>query len=137
MLYSCAGIGVRRVNTRCCTKNGITACISVVANGHHLPPFFIKKGTTPRSLAALHLDTPEMNHIQCTYTKKGWSTADAMIEYLHRIVRMYTNDEPCLLIWDVHASHKVDDVIAYAKNWDIEILLIPSGTFLIHSFIHS
>jgi hypothetical protein len=42
------GIGVRRINTRGSVKNGITACVSVVANGYHLPTFFIKKGTTPR-----------------------------------------------------------------------------------------
>jgi hypothetical protein len=123
------GIGVRRINTRCGVKNGITACVSVVANGYHLPTFFIKKGTTARSLASLQMSSTEMRecNMRCTYTKKGWSTSAAMIEYLEVVIRIYSNDEPCLLIWDVHTSHKVQDVIDYAKRYDIELLLIPSG----------
>jgi hypothetical protein len=96
-VWGMKGVGVRKINTRACVKNGITACVSVVASGHHLPTFFIKKGTTERSLASLHLDQPDMNHIKCTYTKKGWSTSEAMIEYLDRIIRPYSNDEPCLI----------------------------------------
>ena len=129
-VWGMKGVGVRRINTRSCVKNGITACISVVANGFHLPTFFIKKGTTPRSLSSLKLHTPEMSHVRCTYTKKGWSTSEAMIDYLYNIIRPYSNDEPYLLIWDVHASHKVDEVIEYARKWDIEILLIPAGTII-------
>jgi hypothetical protein len=47
----------------------------------------------------------------------------------------HTQNRNSLLIWDVHASHKHQDVLDYAAARNIKLLFIPAGTDT-HSYTH-
>jgi hypothetical protein len=81
--------------------------MTITAAGVVLPTLYIKKGKTNRCLESLHCDG--INEIG-TYSARGWSCEQVMLHYLHHVIVPYTNNEPSVLIWDVHASHLCDQV---------------------------
>jgi hypothetical protein len=80
---------------------------TISASGVVLPSLYIKKGKTKRCLTSLQCDG--VNELS-TYSERGWSCEAAMLHYLHYIVVPYTQNEPSVLIWDVHKSHQCEKV---------------------------
>jgi hypothetical protein len=46
----------RKIRSMYNAKTLLTTCLTICADGHHLPPFYIKKGKTTRCLASLNIN---------------------------------------------------------------------------------
>ena len=62
-----------------------------------------------------------------SHTHTGWSTEEFAIQYLNHLKGTYLKDDPGLLVWDLHASHRTNNVKAAAEQLSIGMKFIPAG----------
>lgn len=67
-----------------------------------------------------------------TVTESGWSNSDVFLEYLDthflKYVQRSTEDQPLLLIFDGHKSHVTEPVMAWAKDHNVDLFVLPAHT---------
>lgn len=62
-------------------------------------------------------------------TDSGWMNSDAMMHYLEKSdLPKCTAQRKGLMIWDLHASHRCDQLLAKLKAMHWEVIFVPGGT---------
>ena len=118
---------VARLDERCC----FTVICTVSLCGEKLPPWVILKGTTQRCEASYRQD-PRLRRVLAarklviTHSESGWATRDVMTRYLKWLAErnrwMWS-----YLVWDVHASHRHQEVKDVATRNCINLAYVPAG----------
>ncbi len=103
-------------------KEGYTATYIISASGIFLPPVITLKGKTKKVFKKI--SSIDSTKIINTFSRTGWITESIMISILNKI-KIYTNNEKCVLILDNYSIHKTENVINYAKKLNIELFFIP------------
>jgi hypothetical protein len=103
-------------------KAALTVFATISLQGEKLPLRVLTKGKIEKSLRKLgsHPET-----LLCL-TENGWATEEIILSYLEWL-HEYCNQEPCVLVWDLYATHKTDRVKQKARDLDIELIFIPAG----------
>ena len=60
------------------------------------------------------------------HTNKGWSTHDFVVRYLD-VFTSYVKREKSFLVWDMHSSHRRDEVKEAAREKGVHLSYIPAG----------
>ena len=106
------------------TTTTVIACVN--AFGTALPPFFIFKGKRWN---------PDLMKGACTGAKgnmsdRGWSNSNIFKKYLEEhfipMVAPPSLEDPILLIYDGHASHKNPETIHWARENAIILFVLPT-----------
>ena len=113
-------------------KESITAIATITMSGEKLPLIILAKGTTRRCedrfrqspLVAKHL---RRKALYIFHTESGWSTDEFAMEYLHHIKNTYLKDNSGGLLWDLHGSHRTQDVKDTAAELGIGLFFVPAG----------
>ena len=118
---------VARLDERTC----FTVICTVSFSGHKLPPWVILKGTTQRCEASYRQD-PRLRRVLAarklviTHSESGWATRSVMTSYLKWLAErnrwMWS-----YLVWDVHASHRHQEVKDVATRNCINLAYVPAG----------
>lgn len=110
-------------------STNMTCIITISAAGEHLPLMFIAKGRTLACTRKLHCPPPHIAH----YAPKGFVNTPTMLEYIHRIVIPFIQDQPSALILDSHAPHFTDDVRRLCIDHHISTIRVPRNETSIYS----
>ena len=108
------------------TNVTIMACVNAV--GNVMPPMFVVKGKTSRSLHGFNTEAaPE--GCMWAYQEKGWMN-DALGEVWFREIFLKNcgDARPQLLILDGHSSHETLAILELALQENIHILSLPPHT---------
>ncbi|XP_060572583.1 uncharacterized protein LOC132730626 [Ruditapes philippinarum] len=104
----------------------ILACGNAI--GSQIPPYFIFKGQRMRS----ELMEGSSPGAQGTVTDSGWSNTAIFLEYLEthflKYVQRPNSETPVLLIYDGHKSHINLQVINWAKDHHVILMVLPAHT---------
>ena len=114
-------------------KRQYTALLACTMSGEMLPPQIIYQGTTERC----HPNTNFPRDWDVWHSASHWSTSATMVRYIERIIvpyvrrtqeRLNTNARP-LLIFDVFAAHRTEDVRrAITEEGGLCVFIPPSCT---------
>lgn len=109
----------------CETKKCFTATCTVTASGKKLPIWFLAKGTDPSCVNVFGEDVTKGDH-QTSFSPSGWMNKEIMKEYIGWLSDEYNGDPLCLVL-DRYGAHYEAEVTKFAKDNNIEIILVPSG----------
>lgn len=110
-------------------------CLTVIAcctkSGERLPLWMIAKGKTEACEQRYRTDPRLVNYIRrkqlfIDHSENGWSTCQIMIRYLTWL-KNYKNGYMVNVVWDLHASHRSEEVKAKASELEIGLTYIPAG----------
>lgn len=116
-----------QVDDRTC----LTVICTITASGKKLAPWVIVKGKTERA-EQRYKDDPRINRLVrsrrlfIVHSENGWSDAGVMRSYLEWFSEEMGN-EWSLLLWDLHSSHRCDEVKTEAVNRHVNLAFIPAG----------
>lgn len=109
------------------TTTTLIGCINAL--GHALPPYFVFKGKR---------FNPDLLKGSCVGTKgvmsdSGWSNSQLFQQYLEEHFLPYvrpcaSDNQPILLIYDGHTSHKSPSLISWAKENNLILFVLPAHT---------
>jgi hypothetical protein len=117
----CTRGGVDRAASKTNDKAGVTLTVTVAADGHKLPLYFVAKGKSLVCTEKFEVKRPHRVY----YTKSGWMRHEIMPHYLERIVNEYTQGKPCALLLDSYKAHIKLPVYEKAKELNIELIVVP------------
>ena len=111
------------------TKKTVTIIAGCMMSGKKLPLTLLSKGKSPACETKYRDDQRLRKYISkdifINHTESGWSTAEFARRYLSFIHERFENG--CLLLWDVHASHRHESVKQAAQEHGICLSFIPAG----------
>ena len=112
-------------------KTDVTVICACSRAGDRLPLYMLAKGKTPkcteRYKESPHLRRYFASHdLVIDFSPTGWSTHEVMKRYL-KWLRDYTKEQRIFVVWDVHASHRNENVLQWARNHDIGVAFVPAG----------
>lgn len=124
-----ASKGVRNVCGRTSNKStNITIMACVNAAGTAMPPMFVVKGKTPRSLYSFNTQAAPAN-TKWSYQEKGWMTDQIGEQWFDNVFLSNCGPQrPQLLILDGHSSHESLAILQRAIEENIYILALPPHT---------
>jgi hypothetical protein len=61
-----------------------------------------------------------------THAENGWTTTDVAIAYLHWL-QVWFSGEPIVLVWDVFAAHRAQEVQELTPTLSILLKFVPAG----------
>jgi len=108
-------------------KLGVTAVLTVSADGDKLTPLIVKKGKTRRTLVSLELGKCASKVIG-DRSIKGWMNSRIMRDYLFEVVIPHLDGQPGALIMDCYRAHFHESVQEIADAFDIQLIQVPPGT---------
>ena len=132
-LHTVAQKGVDDVQIR--LKENPKMCLTVIAccskAGDRLPLWVIVKGKTQLCERKYREDPRLRHHIQSKkvfidHTENGWSDHNLMIRYI-QFLKNIKNGYTFHILWDLHASHKAEDVKSKAAELEVGLTFIPAG----------
>ena len=109
----------------------LTVICTITASGKKLAPWVIVKGKTERAEQRYRDDERISRYIRSgrlhiTHSENGWSNAEVMKAYLAWFSEQMQN-EWSVLLWDLHSSHRCDEVKAEAISQHVNLAFIPAG----------
>ena len=111
-------------------KQAVTVMACMSANGEKLPLMVIAEGTTELCEQKFRKDKRLRHYIGKSlfidHTERGWSTHEFAKRYL-KFLRKQMKDSDIFLLWDLHASHRKEDVKEYARKHSIYLSFVPAG----------
>lgn len=112
-------------------KQTITVIATIDAEGGKLPLWIIAEGKTSKCEARYRDDERLRKYIKggdllIGHSKSGWATAPLMRCYLKWLNR-YTHYRHKYLVWDLHSSHRDEDVKQYACQKNTTLSFVPAG----------
>lgn len=112
-------------------KTDVTVICACSRAGDRLPLYMVAKGKTEkctkRYKESPHLRRHFASHdLVIDFSSKGWSTHEVMKRFL-KWLRDYNKGQRFFVVWDVHASHRHESVLEWARNHDIGIAFVPAG----------
>ncbi|XP_045181703.2 tigger transposable element-derived protein 6-like [Mercenaria mercenaria] len=124
-----SGIGAKNVCGRTSSKStNITIMACVNAAGKAMPPMFIVKGKTPRSLYSFNTQAAPPG-TKWSYQEKGWMTDQIGEQWFDTVfLQNCGTHRPQLLILDGHSSHESLAILQRAIEENIYILVLPPHT---------
>lgn len=109
-------------------KESMTMMACINAAGDSVPPLFIIRGKTRRSLSSLSTEDGPVA-AQYTFQDKAWMQDVLSTEWFEKVfLRHCGPSRPQLLIWDSHSSHETLEVLEKARQNDIIIFTFPPHT---------
>ena len=120
-------IGSRVSNTR----QNITVMACVSASGQVMPPMFIVRGKTNKSLNGFNpLDAPPGSvWTWCVEQEKGYMEDSLGVEWFKEVfLRHCGPHRPQVLIFDQHHSHEVYELLELAVHENITLITLPPHT---------
>ena len=110
------------------SRESLTMLPCMNANGVAMPPMFIIKGKTKRSLAGFQsADCPQDSVF--TIQKNAWQENTICEEWFEEVFLKHCgNERPQLLIWDSHSSHEALSLLEVARENNIFFLAFPPHT---------
>ena len=110
-------------------KRQYTALLACSLSGEMLPPQIIYQGTTERCHP--HVDFPDDWDIW--HSSSHWSTTDTMVRYVQKIITPYVRHvqqelgtaSPPLLIFDVFAAHRTEQVSKAVEELGAACVFVP------------
>ena len=109
------------------TTTTLISCVNAL--GNTLPPYFVFKGKrfNPDLIKGA---SPGTNY---TMTESGWSNAEVFETFLKDHFIPYarpssSENQPILIIYDGHASHKSPHIINWAKQHNLVLFVLPAHT---------
>jgi hypothetical protein len=118
--------GVRAVNSRVSSsRENVTVVACTSAAGEVMPPMFIVKGKTYKSLRGFQTtDAPA--HSRWTFQAKAWMEDALGVEWFVNVFLKHCGpDRPQVLFLDQHHSHEVFELLEIAKRQNIHIVAFP------------
>ena len=119
-----------RVDCSFDVKQSITVVAACSASGKKLPLMLIVKGKTNKCEKRYREDKRLRHHMNkkllVDHTKNGWSTHDFVVRYLD-VFTSYVKREKSFLVWDMHSSHRRDEVKEAAREKGVHLSYIPAG----------
>jgi len=106
-------------------KQGVTLVVTVAANGDKLPLYVVGEGKTTRCTIKFKIENNNQL-LKTTYSESGWVTEEVMLKYLKDIIVPVSNGRPCGLMLDSYAAHKTEQVYEFAKQNNIELIVVPA-----------
>ena len=109
----------------------ITVICCVTASGRKLPPWAIIKGKTARC-EARYRSSPKLSHhirakrLIVDHTESGWATAELMKRYVKWLGEQL-GGRFSYLLWDLHSSHRDEEVKKKAHKKNVNLSFIPAG----------
>ena len=118
------------INLECDPKLSVTVIATISASGEKLPLWVIvtgKSGAERRFRENLRAAASDrrLPLIFC-HTDNGWATAELMKRYLEWLSER-VNRRKCHLIWDLHSSHRNEEVKTKANELEINLQYVPAG----------
>jgi hypothetical protein len=129
-----ANRGQEGVSANCSTdpKQSTTAIMTINAAGEKLAIWLICKGKTTkcekktRETLARYVNS---NQLQVTHQQSGWCDKEIAKAYLIWLrFEGHDGNERLILVWDVFAAHRDEEVKKLAEDLNIELIYIPPGT---------
>ena len=119
-----------QVKSKTDMKASITVIAACTAAGDRLPLWAVATGVTVRCETKFR-DSEKLRHylsgqLIIAHTRSGWSTEKLMIDYLDWLKERY-KDRKFHVIWDLHASHRNQNVQDHAREAEIGLTYIPAG----------
>ena len=120
----------------CFTDADEKECITIIAGitmaGDKLPLWGIARGKTVRCEEKFRTNERlsralERNELLFTHQVSGWSDIEVVKAYIDWLSADFLKGRPALLVWDVYASHRCDEVRQFAADRNIGITFIPAG----------
>lgn len=109
----------------CETKKCFAAACTVTASGKKLPIWFLAKGTDPSCVIVFGEDVTKCDH-QTSFSPSGWMNKEIMKEYIGWLSDEY-NGDTLFLVFNRYGAHCETEVTKFAKDNNIEIILVHSG----------
>ena len=121
--------GARVVYSRTApNRDNITVLVCANADGGTIPPMFVVKGTTKKSLEAYDVASGYQG-AKYSWQKKGWMEEELGVEWFRTVFLPNCGiQRPQLLLLDSHCSHEVVSMLELAKAERIHILALPPHT---------
>ena len=122
--YTIARKGERQVRIRTGSdKKRISVVLTCTASGEMLKPLLIFQGKTPRTIKDVHIPS----NVVVAYQKKGYMDSSMMIVWINRILKKFTREKHCLLMFDTFSAHLQDSVKEELRKCNITTAIIPGG----------
>jgi hypothetical protein len=105
-------------------KGCITVLATITASHKKLPLFFLAKGKTER------VDQSQIGIVEPhwrAHSESGWMRSNLFCAYLRHVRNEIADDEEIILVCDLHASHRSEDVKSLAAALKIRLVYIPAG----------
>jgi len=110
-------------------KENFTCLVAANANGGKAPPLVIFKGLNLWSNWVPESVNNKCPNMTFAASKNGWINCEIFVNFLkNNLLPSLTEKRPVLIIYDGHATHVTEEVIAFAKTENIEILKLPAHT---------
>ena len=112
-------------------KQGLTVMVTVSMDGDILPPWVIVKGETAKAEQRFR-DDPRLRHfiqskrLMISHSSNGWMNESLALSYLD-FVSETVEGRHFFLIWDVHSSHRTDQVKRRAESLGAGLGFVPAG----------
>lgn len=118
-----------QVNSRVsCNRDNVTVVGCINGAGQVMPPTFIVRGKTPRSLQSFIPGDGPAQSIW-TYQERAWIDSDIIVRWFQDVfLKNCGPQRPQLLILDQHISHEVLSLLELAVENQIIILGLPPHT---------
>lgn len=113
------------------TKQGLSVLVTVSMDGDILPPWVLAKGETEKCEERFRKD-PRLRHFVTTkrlvikHSSTGWMNEELALSYLDFISET-VGGRHSFMIWDVHASHRTENVEKRAENLGAGMAFVPAG----------
>ena len=111
-------------------KKSLTVMACCAADGTKLPLMIIARGTTAACEEKFRQHERLRHYINKTlfvdHTERGWSTHEFAKRYL-KFLSKQVEERKIFLLWDLHSSHRKEDVRDYARDHSIHLSFIPAG----------
>lgn len=110
-------------------KENFTCLVAANADGGKASPLVIFKGLNLWSNWVPESKDNKCPNMTFAASKNGWINCEIFINFLkNNLVPALTDERPVLIIYDGHATHVTEEVIAFAKAQNMEILKLPAHT---------
>ena len=112
-------------------KDGLTVMVTANMAGQILPPCVILKGMTEKVVDNYRKDLRLRHLLQShllvlKHSPNGWMNESLATQYLD-FLSEYVGGRHCFLLWDVHASHRTNEVKKKAEELGIGMTFVPAG----------
>ena len=111
-------------------KASLTAIAGCSKSGTKLPLWILAKGSTERC-ERKYRSAPRLRHyitsglLIVDHTSNGWSDGELARRYLVWLQKYARG--PCCLLWDLHSSHRREDVKQLAQELGMGLEFVPAG----------
>lgn len=93
-----------------------------------MPLTAVLKGGTPACLRKIERNaSKDVQKVELFFTKKGKTTGEFLVEWMHTVFLEKTWFRPCALILDDFPAHWTKEVQMHAQVLNIRLLHVPGG----------